>query len=63
MTIIWRAIIKDGFDNIKYYSPEFSKKWLAEKWASKMIDKHKKLNEWFYETRYEYKWMGMVNEE
>lgn len=62
MTIIWRAIIKDEFGNIKHYSSEFSKKWLAEKWASKMIDKHKKLNEWFYEVQCEIRKDKMKND-
>ena len=50
MMLIWKALIRDELGNVKYRSPEFNKKWIAIKWASNIIDKHKKLDEWFYEV-------------
>lgn len=48
--IEWFSIIRDQYGTIQYRSPAFPKKWIAVKWASKLIDKHHKLNEWFYEV-------------
>lgn len=47
--IIWKALVRDNLGNIKYRSPEFSKKCIANQWANNIIKKHNKLNEWFYE--------------
>lgn len=33
----------------------FDKIWKAEKWASKKIDKHKKVDQWFYYTVTDFK--------
>lgn len=43
------AIISDRHGK-EVMRQEFDKHWKAVKWASKKIDEHKKLNEWFYET-------------
>jgi hypothetical protein len=48
--IEWFTIIHDQYGTILYRSPAFSKKWMSAKWASRLIDKHHKLNEWFYEV-------------
>ena len=54
MTIfIHRAIITDILDNT-ILTKDFLRMWQAKKWAYKIIDRHKKQDEWYvkFETHF-----------
>ena len=48
--IIHRAIIYEPIPYKVITTKDFSRVWQARKWANKVIDRNKKIDEWYFKT-------------